>query len=239
MLSRRNDGLVSNLRSEYVNLYAPTTTLGNIVSLNLGIPLVRAYWSFTSVDESSLVYDLSGQGRTLSPSGTPTFAFSGVKSYANLVRASSQYFYRADEAGLEFTKLTVCGWFKFDTESTGNITGLVSKYTSLGDLCSWRLFKSAADAITFSVNSTGHNHDNITVSDTGENYNITSWFFIAGCYANQQNLKLFVNGKWYTNSVGVPASLFNSTANLAIGRTDGGNYLDGQVCHVLLSGEYL
>ena len=63
--NRRNDRLVDNLRNEYVMLYAPTTSWGGIVSMNLGYPGLRGYWSMTSVDENGDVYDLSGQGRTV------------------------------------------------------------------------------------------------------------------------------------------------------------------------------
>lgn len=62
----RNDNLVDTLRNEYVSLYAPTTTWGSIISMNLGLPGLRGYWPLTSVDENGDIYDLSGQGRVLS-----------------------------------------------------------------------------------------------------------------------------------------------------------------------------
>lgn len=62
----RNDRMVDGLRNEYVTLYSPTTTWGNIISINLGLPVLRGYWSFTSIDENDDVYDLSGQGRVMS-----------------------------------------------------------------------------------------------------------------------------------------------------------------------------
>jgi hypothetical protein len=61
----KNDKEVDSLRTEYVRLYAPTTSWGNIVSMNLQYPGLRAYWPMSSVDENKNVYDISGQGRTL------------------------------------------------------------------------------------------------------------------------------------------------------------------------------
>jgi len=61
----RNDKAVDAMRTEYVKLYAPTTSWGNIISMNLGYPALRAYWPMTSLDETDSVYDISGQGRTL------------------------------------------------------------------------------------------------------------------------------------------------------------------------------
>jgi hypothetical protein len=57
--------MVDGLRTEYVSLYAPTTTWGSIISMNLGLPLLRGYWPFSSVDENGDLYDLSGQGRVM------------------------------------------------------------------------------------------------------------------------------------------------------------------------------
>jgi len=61
----RNDGVIDTLRVEYVSLYAPTTTWGSIISMNLGMPMLRGYWPFSSVDENNDIYDLSGQGRVM------------------------------------------------------------------------------------------------------------------------------------------------------------------------------
>lgn len=64
-LTKRNSILSKTLTVDKVTLYAPTTSWGNIVSMNLGYPGLRGYWPMTSVDENDDVYDLSGQGRTL------------------------------------------------------------------------------------------------------------------------------------------------------------------------------
>lgn len=62
---KKNDKAIDAMRTQYVKLYAPTTSWGNIVSMNLGLPGLRGYWPMTSIDENEAVYDLSGQGRTL------------------------------------------------------------------------------------------------------------------------------------------------------------------------------
>ena len=68
MPSNRNDPLIDSLRTEFVSLYAPTTVWGNIMSMNLGLPGLRGFWPFSSVDESGDIYDLSGQSRTMTNS---------------------------------------------------------------------------------------------------------------------------------------------------------------------------
>ena len=61
----KNDKEVDSLRTEYVRLYAPTTSWGNIVSMNLEYPGLRGYWTMVGVDVNNGVYDVSGQGRVL------------------------------------------------------------------------------------------------------------------------------------------------------------------------------
>jgi hypothetical protein len=65
VITLKNDKAIDSMRTEYVRLYAPTTSWGNIVSMNLGYPGLRGYWPMSSVDEEDKIYDLSGQGRTL------------------------------------------------------------------------------------------------------------------------------------------------------------------------------
>lgn len=65
LIPKKNDKAVDALRTQYVKLYAPTTSWGNIVSMNLGYPGLRGYWPMSSFDENSSAYDLSGQNRTL------------------------------------------------------------------------------------------------------------------------------------------------------------------------------
>ncbi len=60
-----NPALLKAESSRFVKLYAPTTSWGNIISMNLGYPGLRGYWPMSSIDENEAVYDLSGQGRTL------------------------------------------------------------------------------------------------------------------------------------------------------------------------------
>lgn len=62
----KNDKDIISKRSEYVKLYAPTTSWGNIISMTLGYPGLRGYWTMSSIDEDGNALDISGQGRTLS-----------------------------------------------------------------------------------------------------------------------------------------------------------------------------
>ncbi len=64
-MAKKNDKAIDAERTEYVKLYAPTTSWGNVISMNLGYPALRGFWPMSSADENGHVYDVSGQGRTL------------------------------------------------------------------------------------------------------------------------------------------------------------------------------
>jgi hypothetical protein len=57
--SIKNDKAINALRSEYAKLYAPTTSWGNVVGMNLGLPHLIAYWPINIANEDYLTIDLS------------------------------------------------------------------------------------------------------------------------------------------------------------------------------------
>jgi hypothetical protein len=97
----KNDKAVDSLRTEYTRLYSPTTTWGDIVSMNLGYPGLRGYWTMSSVDENIDVYDISGHGRTLSCLASPSVP----PVSTSILRNSFQAFYTPELVltSLEYT----------------------------------------------------------------------------------------------------------------------------------------
>ena len=64
-LVKRNEALINNLSTDFVKLYSSPTSWGNVVSMNLGLPYLIAYWPMNIADENDDVYDISWQGHTL------------------------------------------------------------------------------------------------------------------------------------------------------------------------------
>ncbi len=61
-LVKRNDKALDALKSEYVKLFAPTTSWGQIIDLFLGLPGLRAYYPMNIATEGDDVYDMAGPG---------------------------------------------------------------------------------------------------------------------------------------------------------------------------------
>jgi hypothetical protein len=225
-LVQKNDKSFAASRTEFVRSYSPTTSWGHAVSMALMFPYLRGLWSFSSIDELNKVYDYSGQGRVLS-NGTafPTFGYKGLMNYGDYVRANSQYMTRADEAGLSITgALTIMAWVYFDALSTGNDTGIISKwYIPVLAQGSYLLHKDAANIFKFSITRDGTTVT--TIGDAGVNYSASKWFFVAGTFNPQTSMKLFVNGNWYTLVAAIPASIYDGTEALRFGSYNRGNYL--------------
>lgn len=227
----RNNKLVDGLRNEYVTLYSPTTSLGNIVSMSLGIPGLRGYWTLGSQDENGDTYDISGQGRTLTGSADPVLGQTGLIAYSDFTRASSQSYTRADEAGLDITgNLTLGCWVQFDAASTGAYVGMLTKWET--DKKSYALYKSDGDVIYAAVSTDCTT--TFSIGDAAANYATGKWFFVLGRFIPSTELALFVNGTWYSNTTSVPASICDSAAAFNVGNLNG-SYLDGRMCHAFLS----
>lgn len=63
--SRKNEGLIKNLKTIFVQLFAPSTTYGNILSMFTNLPGLRGYWTMSNPAETDDMPDMSGHGRRL------------------------------------------------------------------------------------------------------------------------------------------------------------------------------
>lgn len=109
-----------------------TNAYGQYLSACMALPELRGLWGFSSVNESGNVLDLSGQGRTLTNNGAAVRGITATGVPYALLNGSTQYFSRADEAGLDITAgLTVGGWFSVNTAPAA-INGLIVKEGAYG-----------------------------------------------------------------------------------------------------------
>lgn len=156
-----------------------------------------------------------------------------MRNYVDFVRASSNYLGRADETALSIHyDLTVGCWVYFDVESTDVATGIISKWYDIGIQKSYVIYKNAANEIVFSVSEDGTNE--VSIDDGGDNYAESRWMYIVGRFTPSEQMALFVNGVWYVKTIGVPATIFNSSEAFEIGRYNRDNYLDGRVSQAFL-----
>lgn len=192
----------------------------------LALPQLRGFWPMSSVDESKNVYDLSGQGRTLSPQTNPSFGTEGLTPY--LLLNGSHYLDRADEAGLDITgALTLGGWFWRD--GGGANQGLITKAIVSGDQRSYSFLLDSDDRVLLGISTDGTSANQTFF--TGSATPLGEWFFAAAKFIPSSEVALWLNGTKTNHTSSIPASIFNSTAQLMVGSvfTTSGNLLDGRV----------
>lgn len=195
------------------------------VGRTLLLPGLRAFWPFSSADQAGSVYDLSGQGRTLTMNGDPTFGFSGLAPYTALDGAGD-YFSRADEAGLDVTgSLTLLAWVWF-TNTASTTEHCLAKWGASGQR-SYSLLRGSAGRINSYVSGDGSSLTYIA----GETVGACTWVHAALRFTPGTELAVFVNHVKAVNTTGIPASIFNSTEALNLGgRAGGAEPMTGRLC---------
>lgn len=213
----------------------------------LGLPGLRGYWPMSAFDSSGNAIDQSGNGRTLTYTGNPTYNFTTQGGPYIDLDGTGDYFSRADEAGLDILGteayvatasrgLTLGGWFWFDATGT---QAMIAKYESSSQMAF--LLRLNTTTPTFYISDTGSDTSlksvasSVTVS-TG------AWYFVAARFDPSTELAIFVNGTKSTNTTTIFAAIFNSSALLRIGAvfTAGIQLIDGRagmcfLCAMLLS----
>lgn len=199
-------------------------TLGEMYTEHLALAELRAFWPFSSVNESGNVLDLSGQARTLTNNGTTgRFVWVDLVPYASL-NGTTQYFSRADEAGISITgALTLGGWFMFDREDTNE--GVFNQLGAAGNRAYGLQKLLAGNVVRMAVSGDG---TALVDAETAAVSNGT-WYHIVGRYTPSTEVAIFINGVKSVETVSVPAALFNSTAALETGRlASAAEYMDGR-----------
>lgn len=222
-----------------------------VISMFLGLPGLRGFWSMASFDSSGNAYDLSEQGRTLTYNGNPTYNFAGLAPYISL-DGTGDYLSRTDAAfnivGTEsyvasaIRGLTILGYFYF-SNAAGSQEGMIAKWQS-GGQWAYLLDRLSNGSIRFVISGTGSDNDKNIVSTTPYPDQAT-WCFYAGRFVPSTSIDLFINATKFSTTASVPANIFASTAPFAVGAHSAGTlFLTGRasmvaVCACALSDEII
>ena len=229
-LQKTNTDLVDSLATYFPRNDDPGYVWARLTGAALGLPQIRAYWPFSSVDDGGNVYDLSGQGRTLTNNNTATFGTSDLRVYG-VTNGTNEDFSRADEAGLEFTgAMTALGWWYF-SRAAGTEEVMLSKAAALG-ASGWHLARGTTDDLRFRINNTTNTTANNVVAQN-------TWVHCAVRLTPSTEMAIFANGEKTAFTSSIPASItgnvlaFSVNSALASGTA---RYFQGNVSQVVLCG---
>jgi hypothetical protein len=233
MTSPRNDALINNLSGDFQKRYEPNFAFCNAVSMYQLLPSLRGFWPVSSVNESGSVFDISGQGRTLTNSSV-TFAYGALAPYAAFNGAA--YLCRADEAGTSITGGLTLGCWVYFTNAASAAEDCITKSNPTGNQLSYVLRRNATGNAEFYVSGDGAAQIFI---DSAVTMAAATWYFIAATYIPSTVISVWINDSQAANAVSVPAAIYNSTAQFLIGARDGpANYVTGRIALPFLCATY-
>jgi len=226
MAYRRNDSLVDALSVDFILRGESLST--DAIGKYLSLPGLRGFWPMSSFNSSGNAFDLSGQSRTLTYNGNPTYNFAGLAPYLDF-DGTGDYLSRSDESGLDIIGtesyvapaargLTLGGWFWLD--DLLSIKALMFKGNTTAAQSAYEIYVATISGNTHMRVSTGATYIQAILlngmSSTG------TWYFVCGRYDPSTEVKVWVNGQTTETTVSVPASLQNSSLDFAIGATSAG-----------------
>lgn len=217
---------IIDLNQKFEGMAIPEKPI-DVISPYLDLPGLVGFWPMSSVQRSTGdAYDESGQNRTLSYNGNPTYNI-----YNNLIPyihfdGTGDYLDRADETDLDIQGnetiydssvrgLTVGGWFRFD--ATGSTEICISKFGT-GTTGPFVLQKLAGDTARFLI-SDGAANDSVGSTSS---LSAIQWYFLVGRFQPSTEIKVWLNIETDTNIVGIPATIQNSAEPLIIGARNSG-----------------
>lgn len=231
---------VDNLQRTVDGLVLPEMSR-DMISPFQALPGLVGFWPMSSVQRSTgNVADLGGQTRTLTYNGNPTYnIYNNLVPYLDL-DGTGDFLSRADETDLDILGtetvfasgvrgLACGGYYWWDNKDTVNGDGMLDK-TDLVNQRSYELFSGTTPIFRVSSNGTAVTTVTSTVTHT-----TSAWYFVVARYTPSTELAIFVSepGGGLTktiNTTSIPASIFNSTSQLEIGRINlAATALDGRV----------
>jgi hypothetical protein len=211
------------LQRQVDNLIKPEVGY-DFISPYLGLPGLVGFWPMSSVQRSTgNVYDLSGQGRTLTYNGNPTFnIYNNIIPYIDL-DGTGDYLGRADETDLDILGteswaavpgLTMGGWFYYTQDAT--YEALITKSGGAGQR-GYYIRKDIDNTVTMYMSS-----DGTTIYNSGgSSTTLSDWNFVVGRFVPSTSIDIWNNNTKTSNTTSIPASQFNSSAPFQISGYNG------------------
>lgn len=246
-VQKRNPELVELLSADFPRRGEPSYAWGNALSAFMLIHGLRGLWPWTGHNENGAVRDVSGNALTLTRNGAASLQVSGIAPNVLFTSATNDYYTINDAAVLDLigneayieaarNGMTMGGWF-LNTKSPGASMGVMSKWNTGRNQRSYfldLLDVAGSKYYRFQVSTDGAAAVGVTHTTTA--IPTGSWYFVAGRFMPGKELAIYVNTVKVALAVGVPATIYNSTAPLIVGAEGGpANYFDGRAALCFLS----
>jgi hypothetical protein len=214
-----------------------------------GSPASKQQYPFTSITAADAIVswemedltDSTGNGHTITNSGA-TSGSTGIIGNCYDFDGTNDYMTIADATAFDqTTKWSMSTWVK--TDVNGVYQGIIGKWNYVGGGSgsgSWALqIYNVDDTLQFFITDSIETTGNQARSDSG--LSTGTWYHVCIAYdgdgvGNAGRVQMYLNGVLQTTYVGtIPATMYNSTAGISVGRFEGlGRYFNGLIDETLL-----
>lgn len=217
ILTNAEEALLRELLAAYTNQVehgAPAA--GAAVSAYLTIPALRGLWPGSSFDQTGTLYDVSGQARHMTATGSqiPTPYYTGRTGIISLSRRNDEAYTTPDNNALDFTtKMSMGLWLKLDPAALpAAILGKmgVADY-AYGLSLHAHTAASAAFRFYHSPDGATLNYNEITTTAH------TAWHFLGATFDSFDGPALYLDDRCVVAASGPTASLHANTQPLTLG----------------------
>ncbi len=217
------------------------------------LPALRGFWPGSSQYESAAgvhqLVDMSGCGQHLTDNNDPKHHigstirvpyvdFNGTNEWYSSVD-SAHWDIDGTEGATHSTirGLTIGAWVRFSNAASSS-EYILSKRLSASQRAYW-IYRTAAGDISFGLSSDGL-AGGVVSQASAATVGASSWSFVVGRFDPSTAVDVFLNGVLATNSTAIPASIFNSTADLYMAGIDpGSDLMDGNISMAFICAAYI
>jgi hypothetical protein len=226
-LQENNQQLIQLLSTHFQARREPNFAWKSAVSAYLALPALRAFWPMSSIDYTvaNRAVDVSGQGNHLTDNNTPLFNFDSLAPYVEF-NGTTQYLNRADGGAANWADitgtetyinssvrgLTLGCWCYFDNVASADEM-LIAK-DNIAPNRGYFLRRNAAGTCRFGISVDGAA---LTSVDSVATIGAATWTLVVGRFMPSASLDVWVNTVIASNLAAIPASIFDSAADLKIG----------------------
>lgn len=218
-MQQYNAQLIEELSADFPRRKDVALDLGLMDGLYMNLPGIRAYWNFARMTYQPTLID-SVNGMNCTRTLTNTTQIPDPHIVAGTFQGNSLW-YRNNEAALYVSGIESL----LDAPNRGMYVGCWVYPTKINSTRCWVAKRAAADNFQFQLKQVNASVD-FSVSVDGINWVTVShanpliqnkWQFVLGRFDPSTSLDVCLDGIWSTFAAGIPASIFNGAAPLAIG----------------------
>lgn len=232
---------ITELEKETERLRVIETPLTSLCAPFLSLPGLRGFWPMSAFESGGDTYDQSGNGRTLTYNGNPTYGYTTLGA-PYLAFDGNDYVRRGDEAGLDILGtetyvaaavrgFTCGGWFYFGNTAAAQELVFSKGRGGVANTSYWLNRQAAGQGRFIIGDGAAFQGPTSTVTIPKD-----TWTFMVGRFVPSTTVDLWVNIYKSTDAAGIPAALLNTAAPLNIASYNDGTaaFLTGRASLVFL-----